>query len=609
VPHCARAIATVASLLAVAIPAAANAHWSASAGRSLLVERYLVCDEDVDARCVGPDVAHDQLIDALRLGPIEPDRNNDRVVDPAHEATIFAAYFDMRDAIPHLRRMLALPMPEGAADTHAEMEVNGLRAEAAFALAALGDETSAPAIAKLVRAFETEGHGFLWRDTLGALTRLSSTHASAYARDFLDRHALADMRMSLPGGSSHLEALAPIVVARDRGALPILRELTARESATDRGSPRIALVDAHHWCQLMATRLELGDQPLRDDVRIAFAGSYGGTMVATCDADFLRTYGTDAEDAGILLRHLGRDDLGFDAGIANVAYDRVIALVAALAERQQREGPSKTITKARKLLRDGLRERSTYPHVADPTHRNFAPHFVAMHTAALAGLGDTAARAKLHAMIVDDADRSGVADLAAVQALRLDLPNAVDDASQRLALDVAFTNDERSGIFAGLRAKLLDGLRADAPDDPRWTVALVDAEIDVREHAIHLLSRRSPHGTCDAVLTAVNHATDRAIDDALLVLTTLPGRCRAPLRRAATDAHRAANVRGMAFEALAILGEPTKPPRTASRPLEIHLERAATIRSTLAGATHPPEDRVATKRRHRRRAHRPEPRG
>ncbi len=576
-----RACAIATLVCAIAIPDGAAAHWSASAGRSLFVERYLICDEDVDARCMGPDVAHDELVDALRLGAIEPDRNNDRIVDPAHDAAIFAAYFDMRDAIPHLRRMLVLPMPEGAVDTHAELEVNGLRAEAAFALAALGDEASAPAIAKLVRTFETEGHGFLWRDTLEALTRLSPTHASTYARDFLSRHALADMRTSLPGGSSHLDALAPIVAAHDRSALPVLRKLTDVESATDRGAPKVSLGDSHNWCELMAARLALGDQPLRDEVRTAFAGSYSGTMVATCDADFLRTYGTDPEDAAILLRHLGRDDLGFDAGMANVAYGRLIALVATLAERERNEGPSRAITKARKLLLDGLRERSSYPHVADPTHSNFAPHFVAMHTAALAGLGDTAARAKLHALIVDDTDRSGVADLAALQALRLDLPTAVDDASQRVALDVAFTNESRSGIFADLRERLLDALRTDAPDDPRWTVALVDAESDVREHAIHFLSRRSPHGTCDAVLDAATHATPRAIDDALLVLTTLPGRCRAPLRRAALDATRNDHIRGMAFEALAILAEPANRPRSPNRDLEIHLERADTIRETL----------------------------
>lgn len=577
----ARAIATLACALAVAIPDTADAHWSASAGRSLFVERYLVCDEDVDARCMGPDAAHDELVDALRLGAIDPDRNNDRVVDPAHEAAIFAAYFDMRDAIPHLRRILALPMPEGAVDTHAEIEVNGLRAEAAFALAALGDEASAPAIAKLLRAFETEGHGFLWRDTLQALTNLSPAQASSYARNFLSRHALADMRMSLPGGSSHLDALEPIVVARDRAALPVLRRLTEGESATDRGSPRVALSDSHNWCQLMAARLALGDQPLRDDVRKAFAGSYSGTMVATCDGDFLRTYGTDPEDAAILLRHLGRDDLGFDAGMSNLAYGRLLALVAALDERERSQGKSKAITRAREILRAGLRERSSYPHVADPSHSNFAPHFVALHDAALAGLGDTAARAKLHAIIVDDTDRSGVADLAALHALRLEVPGAVDDAARRLALDVAFTNDERSGIFEDVRTKLFEALREQAPDDPRWTVALVDATADVRERAIHQLSRRSPHGTCDAVLDAATHATDRAVDDALLVLTTLPGRCRAPLRRAAANARNPDAVRGMAFEALAILDEPAPRLRSTSRDLEIHLERAATIRTTL----------------------------
>ncbi|HWB78197.1 MAG TPA: hypothetical protein VG755_24700, partial [Nannocystaceae bacterium] len=304
------------ALVAVITPRGADAHWSASYSRSILVERYLVCDEDVDPRCVGPDVAHDQILHALALGPIDPDRNNDRIVDPARDAAVLAAYFDLKETIPALRRMLVTPMPEGAKGTHAWLEVHALRAEAAYALAQLGDVQSADEIVKHVRDFETHGHGTLWADTLAALTQLSPPHASAYARDFLARIELADLRMSMPGGSSQLAALAPIIATQDREALPVLRRLTAGEDTGSTSKPRIPLSSAHGWCQLMAARLAIGEQPLVDDVREQFAGSYSGTMVATCDGAFLKTFGRDAKDVDILLRHLGRDDNGFDAGIS-----------------------------------------------------------------------------------------------------------------------------------------------------------------------------------------------------------------------------------------------------------------------------------------------------
>ena len=572
------AAAAVSTLL---VGTAANAHWSASSGRSLLVERYLVCDGDLDVRCVGPKVARTELRTALELGPILADRNNDHVVDPAHEAAVFAAYFDLQEAVEPLRAMLILPMPAGAIGTHAEFEVHGLQAEAAYALAALGDRASVAPMVELVRRLETDGHGTLWEDTLAALTRLSPPAASAYAREFLGRMELADTRMSMPGGSSQLHVLTPIVLAQDREALEVLRKLTDVEDATTGGAPRVPLADSHTWCRLMGTRLRLGDPRLVDKVRTAFAGSYSGTMVATCDNEFLGAYGNDPKDVGILLRHLGREDLGFDAGMSLTAYGRVIALVAHLRDRQD-----PAAKRARRQLLEGLRARSEYPHVRDETHVNFGRHFVVLHHAALAGLGEQGSLDVLRQRMLDAADTSGIGDLAALRALQLGLPGAIDDASARLALDVAFVNDERSGIFEDLRGRLLDALVAAAPDDPRWTVALVDAEADVREQAIAIVARHTPQGTCDAVIGGAAEATTRGIDDGFLVLTTVGAGCREQFDRLAHDARSPAKIRGMAFEALAVLGSGVaRGVREAAMKqpgLEIHLDRAAAIRAALA---------------------------
>ncbi|HWB79072.1 MAG TPA: hypothetical protein VG755_29130, partial [Nannocystaceae bacterium] len=253
----------------------------------------------------------------------------------------------------------------------------------------------------------------------------------------------------------------------------------------------------------------------------------------------------------------------------------MIALIAALNERSGAQ-----VERAKQKLLKGLRERSRYPHVADPTHRNFGTHFVALHHAALAGLGDAESREILRALILDPQDRSGVGDLAALRAVQLDVSGAVDDAAARLALDVAFANDERSGIFGDLRVRLFDALRERAKDDPRWAIALVDGEVNVRERAMHAISRHTPKGSCAAVTGAAKAATPRGIDDGFLVLTTLPSGCRSELERVAQDARAPAKMRGMAFEALAVLG--SKLPQQLAKgvrddDMRVYIERADLI--------------------------------
>lgn len=566
--------AGVAACVGVCAAGDAQAHWSASYRRSLLVERYLTCDDDLDVACVGPVAAAGTLRAALAPIELAPDRNDAVAVEAAREAAVWAAYTDDRSAVPSLRAMLTMPLPAALRDTHAEFDVHALQAEAAYALAALGDRSSADAVVTLLRELEVHGHGSLWADTLEALTRLDVQAASRYAIGFLARLELADMRMSMPGGSSQLVALVPIVAAHDRAALGELRRLSAGEDATAHGEPRVPLTDAHAFCQVVATRLSLGDEPLRTRVRKAFAGSYSGTMVATCDAALLRTFGDDVADVDILLRHVGRDDLGFDAPMSLVAYDRIIALLARLHGRSDAAS-----RRARAQLREGLRARSGYPHVAQPEHRNYAPQFELLHHAALAAAGDVDALARVTAFADAADDRSGLADLAALRALQLQLPGAAELAAARLARDVAFANDERSGIFAGARVRLLEALVAQRPDDPRWAVALVDADIEVREHALAAYSRRAPARSCEVVLAAARDATARGVDDGLLALTTRGDGCRPQLAALADDADARDELRGMAIEALAILG--VAPSRALQRHppegLRQHLQRAAVI--------------------------------
>src|SRR5258706_3252995 len=131
----------LAFVLVIAASQITTAHWSASRGTSLYARRYLVCNEHPDRRveCAGPFRARTQLVSAI-AGADE---------DRAHAAMIAAAYFNVRDAIAPLRTVLARRLEPAERHDDRLFEKQGLRAEAAYALAHLGDTPSAQAIADL----------------------------------------------------------------------------------------------------------------------------------------------------------------------------------------------------------------------------------------------------------------------------------------------------------------------------------------------------------------------------------------------------------------------------------------------------------------------------
>jgi hypothetical protein len=534
----------------------AEAHHSASSWHPLYRERYLICTDAKAAtrvHCVGPVKARAAMLAALKLGDLAPGKNHDHWVDPAHEAAVDAAYFHVADAIPALRTWLEIRLDAADQGNYTQLEKNGLRTEAAFALAQLGDRASVQPIADLVVELETTGSGTLWEDALAALAVLDPARASRYAIDFLGRQT--DFRMSLPGGSSKLLALDDVLEAS-----PVLEQLAKRG------------VDDHTHCELMATRVRL-EPKLHAEVRKLFASSYSGTWLAGCAESVLQRLPPDPDDAAILVRHLGRDDLGMDYGVTNLAYERVLDLEVAMIGRHDAAAD-----RARDLLRRGLDERSKWPHVADPTHANYSPHFVALHEAALAGVGDTAAAAKLAAIIDDPNDRTGTAWLGALYALRLDLPGAVEHAAALVARGVAYANEEHTGaLFGGLRRRVLDAFVARAPDDGRWAVMLLDGELrsEASEHALDLLARHPPRGACEAVIAAAPKAHPEAVEHALLALTVLGDACLPPIeqladdggglplagsaaegRRGVDDGSAPSQVRGAALEFTAVLESP-----------------------------------------------------
>ncbi len=540
-------LAIVMILLAAAGGEAA-AHESASQTGAYYRARYLLCGRAPveHLHCVGPIRARPRLLAALQP-PAGGDLGGQ--IDRARDAAVDAVYFNVREAVPALRALMRQRPEAGEIGTWAEMGKQGLRAEAAYALAHLGDDASADEIRDLVGEFELRGHGSLWLDTLAALAVLEPARASRYAIDFIGR--AGDLRTSMPGGSSKLAALDFIRVEERVAALPVLER---RAKAEERGY-------AHAHCELMAARVRL-DERLRDAVRKQFLGSYGGSWLAGCDGAVLARLGADPDDAAALVRHLGRDDRGMDFGIANVAYVRILELIAAMDARLPGAGgpERERIRRAREVLRRGLEERSRWPHVADPKHANYALHYVALHTAALAGLGDGRARGKLLALIDDSADRTGTAWIAAYWALRLRLPDAAARAGALAVRGVAYANTERRGfLYQDVRARLLDAFADLHPDDPRWTVLLLDPDSGSRasEQALYRLSRHAPKGACDAVAAAARQARTEAAEHALLALTGLGAACVPAIERLFGDGTASAEVRGAALEMLAVLEAPS----------------------------------------------------
>lgn len=517
-----------AGVVAVVAMAPAEAHHSASASGPLYRQRYLICTEAPwdRALCAGPNRARPAILAALS-GPDD---------DKAHDAAIAAVYFNMQDAIGPLQTMLATNKLVAAdQNNHTFFEKNGLRAESAYALANLGDVTQVAEIEAALVDFETSGYGSIWEETLEAYAVLDPNRAATYAIDFIDR--ARDYRMSLPGGSDKLDALR-YIRPQDKAAATILEAAAKREETGY----------DHAHCLLQAARVRV-DPAFRAKVRKELVGSYSGTWLAGCANDVMPELGVDPEDADALIRHLGRDDMGMDYGMANISYRRIIDLVARLDR-------SSSATAARKKLTKGLHDRDQWPHVADPSHRHYSLHFVAFHTAALAGLGDAAAVKKLWTLVDDPTDQTGAAWIAAHAALKLDLPGALDHTAALIARGTTYRNTERGDVYDDIRLRVLEAFVARAPSDPRWAVSLLDfaGPSNASERALYYLSRLLPAGACDAVADAARTAQPEQTELAFLALTVYGTQCLPAIEAVFDDTSATPEIRGAALEFTGVLG-------------------------------------------------------
>jgi hypothetical protein len=499
-----------------------------------------------DHRCVGIPRGRAALVAKVRRLAEDPHAKID------HDMIKDAALLGITEVVPHLRAIVARRPEAKDAGTYLEIESTLLRATAATALADLDDQAAAPLLIAYLREIETRNVGFAYRDTLDALARVAPKEAGGYITDVMAR--LFEPSPGRLGERAY--DLYPRAGLGGRAVLPVLTRATS-------GPEDVPMSASHNRCLLMAARLEAGDEKLAREVRKSARGSYSGTWLATCDSLWLGALlGKDVDDADIVLRHLGRPDLGMDRGIARIAYDRLVRMVALLAraeaslpsEPRARAAELARIRAARAALVKGLRERMSWPHINEPRHVNYAPKLRAAHFAALSALGDAEATAKLFAIIDDPSDRSGAPPWAAAYAVELDLPRAREHAYALIARWPTFSEDS----YEGGRERLVDDL-ATPNADPAWTAALVAADAGTRARALFHFARTKPAGACAVVTRLAAVTRDEAAEDAYWSLSILGDACRADAERVARNAALPAAVKGMGLELSAMMRGPFVP--------------------------------------------------
>jgi hypothetical protein len=590
-------IAVAASAL---VPAIADAHEGASSFGPFFRERYLVCDPDrLDHDCLGATrFGRASIVEALEAGA--QGELDARSASQLHDAAAGAQLYALSSAKEPARRLLRRTVPLADEDSWKSTAIRRARVAAAMTLAALDDRASAPAIEQLVEELETHGSGSLWRDALRALALLDAAAAGEYAARVMAKWSPADMRMSMPGGTSRDAVFVFVEDHPTAAALTELQRLSPSDGSSSRGS----------WCEMRRVRIRIGDADLEREVRATFAKGASGTWVAGCDGHMVRAFGAEARDVDVLLPMIGgkpRPDqphTGLDHGVTNSAYGRILELEAAMKTM-----PTGATRSARNRIRRELKEHAGYPLIAQPGHEDFSPHYVAFNAAALAGVGDRSANAELMTLIEDPAALDGAPWLAAYWALRLDLPGSKDAVATRIALGARTPERWRGSVFDDIRVRTLDAFVQRHGTDARWTAALLDGDMNTRERALYHLARKKTLGACDVVFAGAPAASRRAVEDAMLSLTVLGDHCRPQLERAIADATTASKIRGMAFEILAMMGSDL-PPRLAPQALSQtgmapYIDRADDIAGALRAKLEAPRPRRGGDRRLGGRGRRP----
>ncbi|MBK8998609.1 MAG: hypothetical protein IPM35_23050 [Myxococcales bacterium] len=473
------------------------------------------------------------------------------------ENMLAAGYLAIAKAVPLLHRELDRPLPKEA-EPWQHGERRRTKHAAARALADLGDVASAPRVLALLRSLERDGWN-LWRDTLDSLPRLDPALAQKYALELIAR-GLDEPKLHSQNVTLYSDLL-PLLVTPTPETLALLRRASAK---VDKDS--VALAHGSGGCAVLATRLRLGDAELARELR---AELNTASLVTQRSVECYSTL--------MPALYPGQDASELDVWMHRHRYDEMLTWLEAT-----RSAPADP---AKKRLLAWLTKRSKEPDVAGDRSRNdYQPEKRAKHLAALAALGDTAAKAQLDAWVADEKDDGTAPWVAAYYMLRLELPGAADLAVKRLQMARQqhmrrYSRDAWPRFGAHVvteHGRIVQELAARG--DERWVLGLLDREGFTRELSVYLLAKTQPKGACGIVGDAARLATDEAVDQAFWALSLLGDRCRDTMQKLVADATQPPHVRGMANEHLAMLRDGSVPRNlTTDRRFHASRERARII--------------------------------
>lgn len=507
-------------------------------------EAVVTIEGENDYHCIGLPRGEARILRVVAAGPGARFGGFRDARSYRRDNLLAAGMFDLRDAIPALRRELDRPIP-AAIEPNRVFERLDDKLSAMRSLADLGDTASTPRVLAYLRGRATRTWSGFWNEALETLARLDPEAAQRYATEVVE-----GARQSRDEMDFMVRAALPLFQRPSPEALAALKTLVAD---TDGHPSRW-----HDACSILAARIRAGDEELRRALMPDLAGDLRTNRATVC---FSQVIGPAFP---------GHDPSEVDTLIKRHRYDEMLEL-AARVRALSAKGPldPKWADAKRKMLawlgQHRLDEGEDAVHgveVASGRITNGVPETHAKHLTAMAVLGDAAALADLYRLI-DDATNQGTGPwIGAALALRFDFEGAADHAANRLRLGIEqhterYSRDpwpRRGQLVVTEHGEVVDALAKRG--DPRFTLGLLDREGSTRDLTTRALAHARVTGACEIVTRAARRAEERAIQQAFWAMSVLGGACREAMWRLVDDRAERPEVKGMALEALAMMRDP-----------------------------------------------------
>lgn len=452
-----------------------------------------------------------------------------------------AGLFDLREAIPSLRRELDRPIPAGI-EQHLVFDRLDEKLAAMRSLADMGDEESVGRVLGYLRAREARIWSGFWQEALETLARLDPAAAQRYAVEVVE-----GARQRPAEADSLVRAVLPLLQKPSPEALAALKKLDA---GTDGHPSRW-----HDACEVLAARLRVGDDELMGELRPDLAGNLTTNRATVCYSQVIGPAfrGVRDDDVDTLIKRQRYDEM-----LRFAIYSNALELAHGLPP-SVRHARQKLLTWLTKHRLDKGEDRVNGVEVASGRITNGVPETHAKHLMVLGVLGDAAARRDLLALIDDPTNHGTGPWIAAALAVRFGFDGSADHAANRLRLGIQqhterYSRDawpRRGQLVVTEHGELVDVMAA--RKDPRFALGLLDRDGHTRDLATNALARNPMREVCEVVTGAARHAEERAIQHAFWAMSVLGDACAPAMWRLVDDRSQPPEVKGMALEALAMM--------------------------------------------------------